>query len=277
MWPGTFIDPDTTLADLDAPHEALGVPIYSGYQAIRHARALRGQNRIFDAIVRKVKALDIPYEDQCSARYYYDLTTTLRDMAGEYDRVVEVGVYMGGSSSVFAGCIERFDFDLDLVDISPDFLRFTHERIRRLFPESVGRVRLFHGTLPQYVREVMTRKRMRAVIHHDGAHAFDQVVKDMASLSFVQDKIHAIIAQDTHLRGTPQEMNFVDLAIAAVFGNDLNYVPIGTVYSADDGLTHPNSYQGNYFKPDAPEGLVLPMAMNRFEYPHPSMKLEAFV
>jgi hypothetical protein len=274
---GAFIEPDAELADLADPNEKLGIPIYSGHKAIRHSGNLAGRSRIFDALAAQLKQFRVSYEDQCSAQYYFDLVTTLRDFNGEFDRLVEVGVYMGGSSAIFGGCLERFDYDLDLVDIDARFLRFAHERIRRLFPEAIGRVRLFHGDLPSYVRNVLMHEEARCVVHHDGAHDFNQVVKDFASLSYVKEKLHAVIAQDTHLRGTLDNMNFVDMALYAVFGLDLNYAPIGAVYEEWDGRTEPNQYQGNYFVPGQHEGFVLPMAMNEFRYPHPSIKLEALL
>ncbi|MEM9501869.1 MAG: class I SAM-dependent methyltransferase [Pseudomonadota bacterium] len=272
---GHFIDPDPSLESSDAPHEELGITIYSGYQAISGARQFEGMNRVFDAIEKRLHSVDIPYEDQCSIDYYFDLVRVLRDLNGEYDRVVEVGVFMGGASSVMAGCAERFDFDLDLVDISAEYLRFSYERIRRAFPEAAGRVRLFHGDVQSYVGEVMLKEQgHRSLIHHDGAHDFNQVVTDLSALSFVRDEILAIVAQDTHLRGTLDHMNFVDLALTAVFGADLNYMPIGKVYHEADSRTLPNQYQGNYFLPGIAEGMVLPMNLNRFHYPHPSMTFE---
>jgi len=196
---------------------------------------------------------------------------------GEYDRVVEVGVFMGGASVMLAGCSGRFDFDLDLIDTQDAFLRFTYERIRRTFPEATGRIRMYHGTVEEYVRDVMLPEEAggRSIIHHDGAHDFNQVLRDLTALSFVRDKLHSIIAQDTHLRGTLEEMNFVDMAILAVFGTGLTYVPIGKVYDAFDPCTLPNVYQGNYFRPGIAEGMVVPMGANVFHYPHPSATFES--
>jgi hypothetical protein len=202
----------------------------------------------------------------------------LRDFNGEFERVVEVGVFMGGSSTFLAGCMQPFAFDLDMVDISIPYLQFAYERVRRMYPEEARRIRLFHGDVPSYVRQVMMNEASRrTILHHDGAHRFDQVVKDMASLSFVRSSLTAIIVQDTHLRGTINHMNFVDLALYAVFGTDLKFAPIGITYDANSPLTAPNQYQGNYFMPDAPEGLVLPMALNEFRYPHPDLSINDFL
>jgi hypothetical protein len=273
-----FIEPDRELEALDDPAAQLGIPVGSGYKAALHSSDLIGQNKIYDRILSKQQQLDLKYEDQCSARYYFDLVWTLRDFNGQFDRVAEVGAYMGGSSSFLAGCMEPFDFDLDMIDINADLLRFAYERVRRLYPEAAKRIRLFHGDLPAYVRRVMMKEPGHSyIVHHDGPHDFNRVVKDMASLYYVRESLFAVIAQDTHLRGTVEYMNFVDLALYAVFGADLKYAPIGAVYSELNPLTEPNQFQGNYFMPDAPEGLVLPMAANQFRYPHPKLSMDDFL
>jgi len=270
-----FIQPGIGGQDFADIEKSVQGQIKSGYRALYDVQKLIGQNRIFDSIVDRQKTLDFPYEDQCSSQYYFDIVRTLRDLNGEYDRVVEVGVFMGGSTSYLAGCIEPFDFDLDLVDVCEPYLLYAHERVRRLYPQSAGRIRLFHGDLPTYVREVMLDEpHRRSIVHHDGAHSFDQVVKDMASLSFARESLLAIIAQDTHLRGSLKYMNFVDMALFAVFGTDLKYAPIGKVYDMVHTQTQPDPYFGNYFMPGVAEGVVLPMAANQFVYPHPQHKLD---
>jgi len=274
---GCFIEPDAELAELEDPNEKLQIPISSGYKAIDHSGFLKGRNLIYDRLHDELSKQNIPYEDQCSAQYYFDLVTTLRDLNGEYDRVVEVGVFMGGASSVFSGLISSFDFDLDLVDINLHYLQFSYERIRRIYPEAASRVRLFYGDLPSYVKHVLMQEDPKScIVHHDGAHDFTQVTKDLGSLSFVQEKLLAVISQDTHLRGT-QHMNFVDMALYAVFGVDLSYAPIGASYDEWDGRTHPNEFQGNYFVAGAPEGMVVPMSANSFHYPHLEMELDNFL
>jgi hypothetical protein len=273
-----FIEPDRELETAEDPAAKLGVPIFSGYKALADSAEFADQNRIYDRILARQLRLDLKYEDQCSAQYYFDLVRTLRDFNGQFDRVVEVGVYLGGASSVLAGCIQPFDFDLDMVDIGANYLRFAYERVRRLFPEAAGRIRLFHGDLPSYVRQVMLKEPHHAcVVHHDGAHDFNQVVKDMASLYYARESLFAVIAQDTHLRGKVKSMNFVDLALMAVFGQDLKCATIGASYEERDSRTAPNQYQGNYFMPNMPEGLVLPMAANRFHYPHPDLPIDDFL
>lgn len=275
---GSFIEPDREAENIENLAERLQIPILSGYKATFDVGGLTGQNRIFDRIVAKLKALNLKYEDQCSAQYYYDIVRSLRDYNGQFDRVVEIGVFMGGSTSFLAGCMEPFEYDLDLVDVNAYHLRFAHERARRLFPESAKRIRLFHGDLPSYVRRVMMKEPgHHSIIHHDGSHTFNDVVKDMASLSYVREQIVAIIAQDTHLRGMPEFMNFVDLALYAVFGSDLKCAPIGACLPEHHPHTSPDQYHGNYMMAGAPEGVVLPMAVNHFRYPHPSISADRFL
>lgn len=275
---GGFIRPYDQAQDIEALAQRLHSHIGSGHRSLHGARGLMGQNRIFDRIVTKLETLDLAYEDQCSAQYYFDLVRTLRDFNGQFDRVVEVGVFMGGSSSYLAGCIEPFDFDLDMVDVCEPYLLFAYERVRRMYPEAAKRIRLFHGDLPTYVSEVMLNDpQRRSIIHHDGCHEFNQVVKDMGSLYYVRQSILAVIAQDTHLRGSTKFMNFVDLALYAVFGTDLKYAPIGAVYREHDPVTAPDAYYGNYFMPGVAEGVVLPMAANSFQYPHPAHNIEDFL
>jgi hypothetical protein len=275
---GTFIEPDASLKDDPNPAATLGIGTLSGFQARSRFETHRRQNKIFDQIAERLIKTDLSYEDQCSAKYYFDLVNVLRDFNGAFDKLVEVGVFMGGSSSIFAGCVNRFDFDLDMVDVNANYLNFSYERIRRTFPEAVGRVRLFHGDLPSYVRyEMLEARGIRHIVHHDGAHNFNQVVKDMASLYYARQSLFAVIAQDTHLRGTIDHMNFVDMAMYAVFGTDLKFAPIGEAYADGSEMSRPNIYQGNYFMPGASEGFILPMAANRFVYPHPALPMDDFL
>lgn len=272
-----FIEPDHTLSDLpiEQLHKHLNIPIYSGHKA--KLSQYFGINSVFDAIVNCTEQFNHGYEDQCSTQYYFDLFNCIRSAYGEITRVVEVGVFMGGASSILAGCGLAFGLELDLVDINPKFLRFSHERIRRSFIGRDINVRLFHGDLPTYVRDVLSRESAKVIVQHDGAHDFNQVVRDLGSLFYVQNKIHSLAIQDTHLRGMPSYFNFVDSAVHAIFGFNLNFKTIGTSYSADNKImTSPNQYQGNYFMPDTAEGMYIPFEANRFMYPHPSIPLDAF-
>ncbi len=273
---GTFLEPDAALRDLADPASHLNVTIHSGIRA--SLASLRVGNRVFESIARRIRDTPIACEDQCSAKYYFDAFEVVRAHFGRVNRIVEVGVYMGGASTVFAGCAGPMDLGLDLVDVNERFLRFTHERIRRTFPEAMERVRLFHGDLPTYVHRVLAAEPdAAALVHHDGSHRFDQVVKDLASLSFVRDRLRGILIQDTHLRGRVEFMNFVDAAVYAVFGFDVRCTPIGTSYPPGHPNLEPNRYQGNYFLPDTAEGMFVPIEGNTFRYPHPSIPLEALL
>lgn len=272
---GEFIEPFTVQADIDQLIQDVQRFTGSRFRAAYSAQSLLGRNRIFDRIVARSQQVDLPCEDQCSPLYYFDLVRALRDFAGQYDQVIEVGTFLGGSTAFLAGCIEPFDFDLDLVDIYPPYLRFAYERVRRLYPEAAKRIRLFHGDLASYVQNVMLPgSSTRSIVHHDAAHEFSRVVKDLASLSFVQEDLVAIIAQDTNLRGAPRYMNFVDLALQAVFGSGMSFAPIGPVHPHSSA---PDQYFGNYVTGGLPEGMVLPMEANRFVYPHPTHQIADFM
>ncbi|GLZ46573.1 hypothetical protein Acsp06_27580 [Actinomycetospora sp. NBRC 106375] len=308
---GEFLEPDPALEHVTSLHDHLEIEIKSGHRADLRSADERGGilTRVADAIDRS----GVGYEDQCSARHYADVVRCIEQLqAGPVagaaggsswparwsrwrtsrraaatpapapapaTRIVDVGVFMGGTSAVFAGCAEELGLSLDLVDTSPTYLRFTHERLRRAFPKVAKRVRMFHGDLPTYVREVlMVETAERAVVHHDGAHEFDQVVRDLASLWFVRDRVPALAVQDTHLRCSDLRfMCFVDAAVFAVFGPDPTYRELGVVHEEVAPLTSPDRYFGNYCLPGVAEGMFLELAQNRFRFPHPTMPLEALL
>lgn len=277
---GWFIAPDAALAALADPNEKLGIPIYSGHRARTALRAFRGQDAEFDAALARAETFDLPYEEQCSARYYFDLFQAVKQRRGSVARVVEVGVYMGGATSILAGCLDQGEVELDLVDTQAGYLCYAHERIRRQYPKQAARTRLFHGDLPGYVQTVLLTEDAATagpvLVHHDASHRFDLVLRDLASLYYVRGRLDTLVIQDTHLRGRPQNLIFVDAAVVAVFGRELKARPIGNVYP-EGPLTKPNRYEGNYFLADTPEGMVIPIAENTWRYPHPSMPLELFM
>ena len=273
---GAFIEPASDLENVADLAAHLKVTIHSGLRA--RFDAFRGRNRILDSIGDRIRNTAIQCEDQCSAKHYVDMFECVRAHYGRVNRLVEVGVYMGGASTVLAGCALPMDVTLDLVDPNRGFLQFTHERIRRTFPEAIDRVRLFLGDLPTYVHNVLVPETgSSALIHHDGAHDFNQVVKDLSSLSYVRDRVQGLMIQDTHLRGAIDYMNFVDAAVYAVFGFNVSCQPMGSTYTEGHTALQPNEYQGNYFLADTPEGMFIPFKGNHFMYPHPSMKLEALL
>ncbi|WP_211238568.1 class I SAM-dependent methyltransferase [Actinomadura rifamycini] len=273
---GTFLEPDASIADLENPHEVLGIPILSGHHA--DLKAFAGYNTVFDRIADRVAGVNLAYEDQCSANHYFDVFTRIERDHRHATRIVEVGVFMGGSSTVFAGCVEPMGFELDLVDVNPVYLQFAYERIRRTFPGATPRVRMFYGDLPTYVQKVLLPETSaRAIVHHDGAHDFNQVVKDISSLYFVRDRVHSLAIQDTHLRGLIEHFNFVDAAVYAMFGVDVKYEPVGARYEEGSSVTNPNQWNGNYFLAGMSEGMYIPFEGVEWKYPHPSMDLETFL
>jgi hypothetical protein len=273
---GTFLEPDPAVEGAENLHETLGIPILSGHHA--DLTAFKGRNTVFDRIASRSKEVDLAYEDQCSAQHYYDVFGCVEREHGALTRLVDVGVFMGGSAAVLAGCVEPMGLELDLVDVNPVFLQFARERVRRMFPRAMTRVRMFHGDLPTYVANVLRAEPgTSALIHHDGAHDFNQVVKDLSSLYFARDRIHGVALQDTHLRGDISYFNFVDAAVYAMFGVGVKYEALGARYPQDSPVTHPNQWNGNYFLGDTPEGMFVPFDGVEWKYPHPSMELEAFL
>jgi len=273
---GTFLDPDPALAEARAPHEVLNIPIQGGHHA--NFGVFAGKNAVFDRTIARIEGVDLAYEDQCSAYHYFDLFTRVERCHGDLSRLVDVGVFMGGSAAVLAGCVEPMGLELDLVDVNDAYLRFTHERLRRAFPRAMARVRMFHGDLATYVERVLTgESRTRALVHHDGAHKFDQVVKDLSSLYFARDRVHSLAIQATHLRGDIRYLNFVDAAVHAMFGVGVKYEPIGANFPPDAPVTSPNEWNGNYFLAGQPEGMYIPFDGLEWKYPHPTMELETFL
>lgn len=272
---GNFLEPDNKLQSLNFTEisERLNVNIKSGNQPDLMPYA--GRNIIFDDIIAKRNLEDNHYEDQCSAKYYFDIFNTIKATLGEATRIVEVGVFMGGSTSILAGCAHYLGMELDLIDISPNYLQFARERARRCYPDAVeSRVRMFHGSLPEYVRDVLKNEDdARVIIHHDGSHSFEQVIRDLGSLYYIRNHVHSLLIQDTNLRGMPKHFNFVDSAVFAIFGRNVTYAPLGTVYQSTGG---PNQWEGNYVMPDEPEGMYIPFSHNKFHYPHPRINLAHF-
>ncbi len=304
---GGFLEPDTSLEAVEKLHDHLGIEIKSGHRA--DLRSVDDGNGILARVAEAIDGSGVEYEDQCSARHYADVVGNIVRIHGErgvgspdarsrtarwfgrrapgevtegaapVTRIVDVGVFMGGTSSVFAGCVERLDVSLDLVDLNETFLRFTYERLRRTFPTVVDRVRMFHGDLPTYVRDVLAvESDERAVVHHDGAHDFDQVVRDLSSLYHVRDRVPALAVQDTNLRCSDLRfMCFVDAAVFAVFGPTPAYRPLGVVREEGSPLTSPDEYFGNYSLPGVAEGMFIELADNHFRFPHPSMSFDALL
>ncbi|QXJ23973.1 class I SAM-dependent methyltransferase [Actinomadura graeca] len=273
---GTFLEPDPGLPGVENPHDVLGIQILGGHHA--DLGAFAGRNAVFDRIAARTEGVGLAYEDQCSAQHYFDVFCCVEREHRELTRVVDVGVFMGGSSAVLAGCVEPMGLELDLVDANPAYLQFARERVRRIFPGAMPRVRMFFGDLPTYVRTVLLAEEgTRALVHHDGAHDFPQVVKDLSSLYFARDRVHGVALQDTHLRGNIEHCNFVDAAVHAMFGVDVKYEPLGARYPAGTPVTRPNQWDGNYFLADTPEGMYIPFDSVEWGYPHPTMKIEAFL
>ncbi|GAA0568122.1 class I SAM-dependent methyltransferase [Actinomadura welshii] len=273
---GTFLEPDPALADVEDLHGALGMRIRGGHRA--DLKLFAGKNTVFDRTAARIESMDLAYEDHCSAYHYFDLFRRAEQCHGELTRLVDLGVYMGGSSMILGGCVEPMGLELDLVDVNAAYLRFTHERLRRAFPRAMNRVRMFQGDLPTYVARVLDAEPgARTMVHHDGAHRFDQVVRDLSALFFVRDRVHGLAIKGTHLRGNIAHLNFVDAAVHAVFGAGVKYEPLGAKFPPDAPVTVPNRWDGNYFLAGQPEGMHIPFDSVEWKYPHPMMELDDFM
>jgi hypothetical protein len=273
-----FIEPDRALdaRPFGELHTLLDIPIYSGHRA--EFPQFDYPDLGFQQILSKV-TVHGDYEDQCSAKYYYDMYNITVNEAENVDRIIEVGTYMGGASVILAGCAERIGAELVMIDIIDRHLQFSYQRLARSFPSVAERVKLFCGDLPTYVRDALMPEQSssRLLVQLDGSHAFQEVIRDLGTLSYVKDRLIGIMAQDTHLRGIPNGARFIDAALYGVFGGDMQYMALGSEYGEwQTELVTPNKYGGNYFMPGQPEGMYLPMSHNAFRYPHPDMTIDQF-
>lgn len=276
---GSFIKPDGELENLKDPNDQYKLARGSDYRP--DYSPFVEQSPAFHKITKRIEDVsrNFTFEDQCSAKYYYDLFQLMPSITEKITRVVDVGVFMGGSASILAGCIEDKNIQLDLVDFGSEYLRITYERIRRTFPDVAKRTRLFLGDLPTYVNTVMMSEENNiSLIHHDASHNFNEVIRDLAALSFVKNKVNGLIIQDTHLRGGNIGTNFfVDAALYAVFGGAMQFYEIGIKLATATEPAFQASRFGTYFIDNQSEGMYIPFNLVQFRYPHPSIKLESML
>ncbi len=265
------------VADADL-NQVLRAPVFGGQHAA--VGALVGSNAVFDAVVGQIDNFQGTFEDQCQARYYLDMCQIFdQQLDTDADLIVEAGVYLGGASIFLGALAASRGIPLHLIDIDPDFLWFTHERVRRTLGPHAPHIRLWRGDIPSYVQEVLENGPYhRLMMQHDASHDFNIVVRDLASLYYVRDIVQGVCIQDTNLRGKPKYLNYVDFAVRAVFGDHATTQPIGARFNAIDHphAMRPDRWFGNYFLESEPEGLYIPFAQNSFSYPHPDITLEDF-
>lgn len=274
---GTFIEPDHELENYHNPDEKYKLCRGSNYKP--DFSPYITQSPAFHALITKIDKMKQAFslEDQCSAKYYFDIYTLTQNLLGKINRIVDVGVFMGGSANILAACIENKNIQLDLVDFGSEYLRITYERIRRSLPEVAKRTRLFLGDLPTYTKNVLLKEESISLIHHDASHNFNEVVRDLAALSFVKNKINGLIIQDTHLRGGNIATTFfVDAALYAVFGGNMPFYELGIKLNAPTQPTANTSF-GVYFIDNQPEGMYIPFELVKFRYPHESVPLDSIL
>lgn len=276
---GTFIAPDVDVQQYADPNEKYKIKFPTGCKA--RFDELMPLNPNFQAVAQKIidQRSQMSFEDQCTAKYYFDVFTIAESLKTKINKIVEIGVYTGGMSTILAGAIHNTHIHLDLVDLNKVFLRLTYERIRRLYPDVAARTRLFFGDMATYVKNVaLNEPYSKNLIHHDGSHTFNEVVKDVASLYYVRDRVQGLIIQDTNLRaGNIESYVFVDAALYAVFNSDLHYYSIGSMYPITTNPAFQISDHGVYWVAEKPEGMYIPFEMQKFHYPHPMMELDRFL
>jgi len=269
----TFISPDKDLEALHDPAEK------HHFKQGLHGDflAFRDKNPRFDAVIEKINSVrdSISYVEQCTEKYYFESFQVLEQCIPNIKHVVELGVFQGGISTFFAGCLQDTDITLDLVDGDRTFLEFTYERIRRTFPRMCSRIRLFYGNLPTYVKKVMMAESpLKTLIHHDASHVFNEVLQDLVSLYFVRDRIQGLMIQDTNLRANNiNGYMFVDAALYAAFGDRMQYLELGEKHNDYTQVSTDNLWRG-FFTPQHAEGMYIPFYEGLFRYPHPSSKFE---
>ncbi len=230
--------------------------------------SLRGRSAFFDKYLSALDGTFVPHAEQCSGQYYLDLMDYIEKNRGVIKHVCEVGVFLGGASQFLIQAAEDFDFTLDLIDVNPHYLGFAYERLLAIFPTLARRVRIFHGDFPSYVKSSGAPGHPSGVfVQFDGSHEFPIVVKDLVALNDGRGRFKSFAIQDTHLRSSnPDNEVFVDMAVYAVFGKDVKCRPIGIRIGENDVII-PNNDWEIYFKRSAPEGFLIELNENPFDYP----------
>ncbi len=269
----SFISPDKSLETLKDPAEK-----HQFAQGVHgDFLSFRGKNPRFDAVLDQINALrhTMSYVEQCTEKYYFESFQVLEQNLDKIERVVELGIFQGGTTAFFAGCLRNTNISMDLIDGDKRFLEFTYERIRRTFPEVAPRIRLFYGTMPDYVKKVMlVEPPVKSLVHHDASHCFNEVLQDLVSLYFVRDRIQGLMIQDTNLRANNVKgYLFVDAALYATFGDRMQYLEIGEKHAEYSKVSKDNVWHG-FFTPQHAEGMYIPFYEGLFRYPHPNSQFD---
>lgn len=229
--------------------------------------ALAGRLTLFDHCVARIRQNDWMYAEQCTPKYYFDLIAYLHKQKGQIERVAEVGVFLGGGSAFLALAAVELGYELHLIDLNPQFLGYTFERVLAIAPEAEGRVKIFHGDFPSYVEKGhLLQKNKANFAQFDASHRFPDVVRDMVAVCRGERWIKSFAIQDTHLRSHYVEGEvFVDMAVYSVFGLRPKFRPIGSMTSSRR-MDLPNSEWKLFMRPNAPEGMLLELKDNPCVY-----------
>lgn len=260
---GNFIAPDLTVSLNAGNLQRFSSPDFNAFTQ---------QHPLFKNCLDKI--LSHPHQvdfdrHPSSAQYYVDAFQTMQAHLPSVQRVVKVGVFLGNFPCLLAGLIESTLVSLDLVDIHKQHLYIAYRRIFDLYPTVASRVRLFFGDLPSYVARTAHQKNTINMVHYNGSYNFNEIVNDLASLSFIKEKVLNVLTQHVNLRSVQMsEYVFPDLAMLSVFGLNIHSQKLGQMLQTD---TEPNIAQQEFYYriSQRVEGLSIPLAENVFRYPHP--------
>lgn len=271
---GTFIEPDHDLSHYTNPNEKYHLTSRERHHL--NFNQFLNQDKFFDELIEKVKTekSSITTSNQCTNKYYYELHQLIKFQQNSINTLVEVGPQLGDLSLFLASCIESSGINLDLVDTNLENLRYAYERIFRVFPHIISKVRLFFGDLPKYTQCVLMNSANKNFIHYKGSHSFNDIIRDIGSLSYVKDKIPHLVIHDTHLRSLDMhEFAFADAALFSLFGKEIQCLPLGEIMAEEIYL--PQS--SHYLAKNQVEGFYIPLMQNKFHSPHPIEVLDNFI
>lgn len=240
---------------------------------------LTGINPILDNILSLITAkgkVGLEEESYISGKCLLDCFNTVSLYANNLQIIIGVELDASYLACVYAGLLNPLNIKLDLVDSDKNRLYKVYATILHYFPEATNKIRLFFGDLPTYTKKVMTASMDKCLIHYNGCYGFNDVIRNLGSLYYVKEKVHAIMAQNTHLRSMNlQDFAFVDIALYALFGHQLQFSILGNILQEDES---PELHGMKTFclKQHA-EGLHVPFAHNNFRYPHPVESQDNFL
>ncbi len=228
------------------------------------------------SVIRTKGERGLEKESYISEKFLLDCFNTVSQYANNLQTLIGVELDASYLACIYAGLLNPLNVKLDLVDSDKNRLLNVYATILQYFPEATNKIRLFFGDLPTYAKKLMTTSMDKCLVHYNGCYGFNDVIRNLGSLYYVKEKVHAIMAQNTHLRSMNlQDFAFVDIALYALFGHQLQFSILGNILQEDE---NPESHGMETFclKQHA-EGLHVPFAHNQFRYPHPIESQDNFL